>query len=68
MEKDNITWRTFADSGGITEKWGSRATPSYYLIDHAGIIRAKWTGWPGHKAIDDALEKWVAAAKEAEKK
>jgi hypothetical protein len=30
-------------------------------------VRLKWMGWPGHSAIDEALGKWIAAAKAATK-
>ena len=35
------------------------ATPGYYVIDHACVIRYKWVGNPGAKAIDAALEKLI---------
>ena len=36
-----------------------RRTPGYYVIDHTGVIRYKWVGNPGEKAIDAALEKLI---------
>jgi len=62
MEKEKLNWRSFADRGVIYSKWSSRGTPTYYVIDHKGIIRNKWMGYPGAKAIDTALEKLIQEA------
>jgi len=65
MEKEKLNWRSFADHRVISQRWSSRGTPTYYIIDHKGVIRYKWNGYPGAKAIDGALEKLI---KEAERK
>jgi hypothetical protein len=57
MDKEKLTWRSFADDGAITSKWNQSFTPTLYLLDHKGVIRHKWVGSPGEKAIDAALEK-----------
>jgi hypothetical protein len=62
MEKEKLNWRSFADRGAITSKWSARSTPTYYVIDHKGMIRCKWLGYPGAKAIDTALEKLIQEA------
>ena len=62
MAKEKLNWRSFADRGVISAKWSARATPAYYTIDHKGVIRNKWLGYPSAKAIDDALEKLIRAA------
>jgi hypothetical protein len=54
-----LTWRSFADRGDITAKWNLSATPTLYVIDPKGVIRHKWVGSPGEKAIDAALEKLI---------
>ena len=64
MEKHKLNWRSFTDKGTITAAWNHPATPGYYVLDHKGIIRHKWFGTPGEKAMDAALEKMI---KEAEK-
>ena len=56
MEKEKLNWRSFS-SRVIAAKWSARGTPTYYVIDHKGVIRYKWVGYPGAKAIDAALEK-----------
>jgi hypothetical protein len=66
-EKERITWRTFADvgqagAGPIATRWNLSATPTFYVIDHAGVIRHKWAGPPSEKVLDAALEKLVRAA------
>ncbi len=67
-QKEKITWRSFVDvgnagAGPIATKWNLSATPTFYLIDHKGLIRNKWAGSPGEKALDEALDKLIKAAK-----
>lgn len=68
MEKDKLTWRSFVDQGEISEKWNVPGTPTYYVIDHNGVIRHKWFGHPGEKAIDSALERLFSDAVRSGKK
>jgi hypothetical protein len=65
MVKEKLNWRSFADRRVISAKWSARGTPTYYVIDHNGVIRHKWIGYPGAKTIDAALEKLI---KEAERR
>ena len=55
MEKEKLNWRSFS-SRDIANRWSARGTPTYYIIDPRGVIRFKWVGYPGAKAIDTALE------------
>ena len=69
MEKEKITWRSFADAGNagagpIATQWNLSATPSFYVIDHKGVIRYKWAGPPGEKVMDAALDKLIQVAEE----
>jgi len=62
VKKENLTWRSFADSGTagqgpIAARWDLTNTPTLYVLDPRGVIRYKWVGGPGEKAIDSALEK-----------
>ena len=57
MDTHELNWRNFADDGSIAKRWNSPATPSFYIIDHQGVIRHKWIGHPGEKTIESALEK-----------
>ncbi len=68
VEKHNLNWRSFADQGAINEKWNSPPTPTYYVLDHKGVIRFKWVGAPGEKALDSALDKLIQEAEKDTKK
>jgi hypothetical protein len=73
MEKEKLPWRSFVDAGNagagpIATNWNLSATPTFYLIDHRGVIRHKWVGAPGAKAMDAALDKLIQAAEAAGKK
>ena len=59
MDREKLNWRTFAAGDTITARWNNPGTPLYYVIDHKGMIRYKWFGSPGEKAIDTALEKLI---------
>ena len=56
MDKENLTWRTFADPGAISAKWNA-GPATYYIIDAKGLIRYK--PGPVAKDIDAALEKLI---------
>ena len=63
-----ITWRSFADlgnagAGPIAKQWNLSATPTFYLIDHRGVIRRKWYGPPGEKVLDAAIDALVREVK-----
>jgi len=66
MEKEKITWRSIA-SQAVTSRWNA-GTPTYYVIDPNGVIRYKWVGSPGEKAIEMALEKLIHQAEKDTKK
>ena len=71
MAKEKLTWRSFADDGSIVGTWNLPGTPTFYIIDHQGVIRHKWVGSPSDyklgglpdaKAMDAALEKLILVA------
>lgn len=69
MTKEKITWRSFVDAGNagtgaIATKWNVSATPTFYLIDHMGVIRYRWAGAPGATVMDAALEETIKAAEQ----
>jgi peroxiredoxin len=67
-DKEKLTWRSFADADGdIAAKWNLSATPTLYLLDPKGMIRHKWVGAPGAKAIDAALDELIKEAEAADK-
>jgi peroxiredoxin len=64
MAKEKITWRSLVDPGNagagpIATKWNLSATPTFYVIDHRGVIRYKWAGPPGEDVVDAALDKLI---------
>jgi len=69
MDKENLNWRSFADStsdgehfGPIATAWNLRGTPTIFIIDHEGVIRNRWLGSPGTGAIDRALQDLIKKA------
>jgi hypothetical protein len=67
MEKEKITWRSFVDTGAagagpIATKWNLSATPTFYLIDHQGVIRYRWSGPPSEKVMNAALDRLIKIA------
>lgn len=62
MAREKLNWRSFADGRAIADLWSARSTPGYYAIDHQGVIRHKWLGYPGEQALDEAIEALVADA------
>jgi hypothetical protein len=62
MDKEQMNWRSFATNDAIKTQWNDPGTPMYYVIDPKGVIRHKWFGSPGERAIDGALEKLIKEA------
>ena len=67
MDKEKMNWRSFVHQDAINAKWNP-STPGYYVLDPKGVIRHKWVGAPGEKAIDTALEKLIGEAEANGKK
>jgi peroxiredoxin len=67
MDKETLPWRSFAYQEAINARWNP-STPAYYVIDPKGVIRYKWVGYPGEKAIDESLEKLIQEAEKAAQK
>jgi hypothetical protein len=69
LEAHPVTWRSFwcgekGPLGPIPRSWNVNSWPTVYLIDHAGVIRAKH--FAGTE-FDAMLEKLVAEAERAAK-
>jgi hypothetical protein len=62
---NNKFWRSTAGLGSIGPKWNTPGTPVNYVIDPKGVIRYKWDGYPGVKAIDNAIETVIHELKKA---
>lgn len=59
MKRENINWRNALDlgepeDGPLWSTWAVRGFPQFYLLDGAGVIRARWFGDPG-----DGLEREI---------
>jgi len=74
MDQEKLNWRSFADVsdgeglGIISSAWNLQGTPTLFVLDHNGVIRYRWLGSPGEKAIDEALHKLVKEAEGNDKK
>jgi hypothetical protein len=65
MAEEQLNWRSLAEGRPIAALWSGHSTPGYYLIDHLGVIRHKWMGYPGAAAIDTAIDALVEEAEGA---
>jgi hypothetical protein len=68
MDREKLNWRSFVDQGAIADKWKPPGTPTFYILDPKGVIRYKWAGAPGARAIDTALDKLLQEAEKNGKK
>src|SRR4051812_47535854 len=62
MGGKKLNWRSFVTQETITAAWNNPGTPMYYVIDHRGVIRSKWFGYPGELALDTAPELLIQEA------
>ena len=66
MEKEKITWRSFFDGGGpggpIATRWDVEQWPTLVLLDHKGVVRQVWIGWPSDKVLNKELAALLRAA------
>ncbi|MCI0682586.1 MAG: TlpA family protein disulfide reductase [Gemmataceae bacterium] len=71
MDKDKLTWPSFVNGEEIVTRWNLQSTPTFYVIDHQGVIRHKWVGnsagyeqggLPAAEAIDAALDQLIQKA------
>jgi hypothetical protein len=67
MARERMNWRSFAHQDSVNARWNP-GTPSYYVLDPGGVIRHKWVGAPGERAIDAALEELIREAEARGKK
>lgn len=62
-----MTWRSFWDEspgkatpdGPIATRWNLGSWPTTYVIDHRGVIQARFTGPPDPKVLDRQLDDLV---------
>jgi hypothetical protein len=66
MKEEEITWRSWWDGGDtngpIANQFNVQGWPTLYVVDHRGIIRHKWVGFPGEEPFDATVNKLVEAA------
>jgi hypothetical protein len=66
MAEEQITWRSWWDGGDtngpIANQFNVHGWPTLYVVDHRGIIRHKWVGFPGEEQFDSAIDKLVELA------
>ncbi len=66
VNAEGISWRSFRhkqdDKKNLLAEWNIQAFPTLYLIDHQGVIRARWIGNPGDAVIEQEIEKLVKVA------
>ena len=70
MKEEQIPWRSWWDGGDtngpIANQFNVSGWPTLYVIDHKGVIRHKFVGFPGPEKFDSAIDTLLdAAAKEA---
>jgi len=68
MARERLDWRTFVDRGAIADRWKPANTPTFFILDAGGVIRYKWAGAPGAKAMDAALAKLIDEAERGARK
>jgi len=70
MAKEENTWRYWFDggkSGQIAKKYNIQGWPTFYLVDHKGVIRLRSVGAPDSADLDKALDELLAEAKSSGK-
>ena len=57
--EEGINWRSWWDgptrTGPIATRFGVRTWPTLIVLDHNGIVRHKWVGFPGEAVFDTAV-------------
>lgn len=69
MRDEKLSWRSWHDGGTggpIATRWEIDLWPSLVLLDHQGVVRGVWLGWPQTKKLDEAIHQLVEAAARAE--
>jgi len=69
VKKEKVTWRSFFDGGGpggpIATRWDVEVWPTVILIDHKGVVRHVFIGWPEAKKLDGLIDGLVTEALES---
>jgi hypothetical protein len=71
IKEEKMTWRSWWDggstSGPIASSWNVEGWPTLYILDHKGVIRHKFLGFPGESKFDGALEVLLSEAEKDQK-
>ena len=66
MKEEEITWRSWWDGGDtngpIANQFNVHGWPTLYIIDHQGVIRHKFVGFPGPEKFDAAIDALIELA------
>lgn len=61
-----VTWPSWHDGGGldgpIATRWDVERWPTVVLVDHKGVVRHIWAGWPDAKTLTKAISGLVEKA------
>jgi hypothetical protein len=68
MTAEKLDWRSLVDRGEIRREMELAGTPAFHILDPRGVIRHKWAGAPGEKAIHSAVEKPILEVERDAKK
>jgi thiol-disulfide isomerase/thioredoxin len=65
VAREKMTWRSIWDratGGPIATRWDVEVWPTVLLIDHKGVIRHSFVGWPETKKLDQLIDTLVREA------
>lgn len=63
VQEKGITWPSFRNGGvrgRLSDQWHVNAWPTLYLVDHRGMIRRRFVGFPDEKGLGELVEVQVA--------
>ena len=66
VKEEGITWQSFWDAevyGPIATRWDVEVWPTLFLIDHKGVVRHVFVGWPEAKKLDALIDGLVSEAR-----
>ncbi len=69
MQREQMTWPSWYDGRGgpICEDWDITVIPSVFVLDHKGIVREEYEGFPDKRDVENLIFKLLAEI-EAEQK